>query len=191
MNYSDFLLPCLLLAILQQIILVAVCTSLASEKAKLNIYKNAGLNFSSIFFGKSILYILIGSIINFFNIFIILPINSIHTVSLFGVFTVSTAFIVAMVFFSILISSLFRSPEVAMAALMFYSLPTVLLSGFACPHNAMPVFLKAVSYFFSINIFHELCKNVYPWRYFNKVCHKPYDKFKSFCFGMFLDSIPN
>jgi ABC-2 type transport system permease protein len=77
-----------------------------------------------------------------------LPIISIYAISLFGLFTVSTAFIVAMVFFSILISSLFRSPEMAMAALMFYSLPTVLLSGFAWPHNAMPIFLKAVSYFF-------------------------------------------
>ena len=102
MNYSDFLLPCLLLAVLQQIILVAVCTNLASEKAKLNIYKKTGLNFSSIFFGKTIPYILIGSIINFFNIFIILPINSIYAVSLFGVFTVSTAFIIAMVFFQYL-----------------------------------------------------------------------------------------
>ncbi|MDR1942538.1 MAG: ABC transporter permease [Endomicrobium sp.] len=148
MNYSDFLLPCLLLAVLQQIILVAVCTNLASEKAKLNICKKAGLSFSSIFFGKTIPHILIGSIINFFNIFIILPINSIYAVSLFGLFTVSTAFIVAMVFFSVLISSLFRSLEMAMAALMFYSLPTVLLSGFAWPHNDMPVFLKIVSYFF-------------------------------------------
>jgi ABC-2 type transport system permease protein len=36
----------------------------------------------------------------------------------------------------------------AMAMLMFYSLPTILLSGFAWPHNAMPIHLKIISYFF-------------------------------------------
>ena len=149
MNYSDFLLPCLLLAVLQQIILVAVCTSISLEKKNNNkLYKISHGNFFIMFFGKTIPYILIGSLINVLNIYIILPIDGIYALSILGLFILSTVFIIAVVCFAILASVFFKSPEMAMSVLMFYSLPTVLLSGFAWPHSALPNYLKVISYIF-------------------------------------------
>ncbi len=151
MNYSDFLLPCLLLAVLQQIILVAVCTTMSMEKSKKTeeeLYKTAGGNFYAMFFGKTIPYIILGIILNAFNTFVLLATNSIYVHSLAGVLLLTTAFVIAITFFAMLISALFRSPEIAMAVLMFYALPTVMLSGFAWPHHALPWILKFFSFFF-------------------------------------------
>ncbi|MDR0723969.1 MAG: ABC transporter permease [Endomicrobium sp.] len=150
MNYSDFLLPCLLLVVLQQIILVAVCTSMSLEKNNNNnkLYKISFGNFFIIFLGKAIPYTLIGSLINVLNVYIILPIDGIYALSILGLFVMSTVFIMAIVCFAILVSVFFKSPEVAMSVLMFYSLPTALLSGFAWPHSALPNYLKVISYIF-------------------------------------------
>jgi ABC-2 type transport system permease protein len=150
MNYSDFLLPCLLLAVLQQIILVAVCISMSLEKKNKNneLYKISHGNFFIMFLGKAIPYILTGSLVNILNIYIILPIDGIYALSVLGLFVLSTVFIIAVVCFAILLSIFFKSPEMAMSVLMFYSLPTVLLSGFVWPHNALPNYLKVISYIF-------------------------------------------
>jgi ABC-2 type transport system permease protein len=151
MNYSDFLLPCLFLVVLQQILLVAVCTSGALEKVEKTqkeLYKKAHGSFGAIFLGKAAFYILIGSVINIVSVYIMLPINAIYVHSHIGLFLISTAFIIAMVFFAILLSTFFKSPEMAMVALMFYALPTILLSGFAWPHNALPLPLRIASYIF-------------------------------------------
>ena len=142
-------LPCLLIAVLQQIILVAVCTSVSLEKKnKGKFYELSNGSFFAMFFGKAIPYILIGFLINILNIYIILPIDGIHALSVLGLFVLSVAFIVAIVCFAILVSVFFKSPEMAMVVLMFYSLPTVLLSGFAWPHNVLPKYLKFISYIF-------------------------------------------
>ena len=151
MNYSDFLLPCLLLAVLQQIILVAVCTTMSSEKNKgtyKDLLKTANGSFTVIFFGKALPYILLGFLFCIINTYIFLPASGIYARSFLSLSLISAAFITAVVFFAILISFLFRSPEMSLAALMFYALPTVLLSGFAWPHHALPWILKAVSFLF-------------------------------------------
>ncbi|MDR3124346.1 MAG: ABC transporter permease [Endomicrobium sp.] len=149
MNYSGFLLPCLLLAVLQQIILIAVCTSISLEKNnKYEIYKIASGSFLAIFLGKTIPYILVGSLINVLNIYIILPIDDIYASSILGLFVLSTIFIIAIVCFAVTVPVFFKSQEMAMAVLMFYSLPIVLLSGFAWPHTALPSYLEFTSYIF-------------------------------------------
>ncbi|MDR3244777.1 MAG: ABC transporter permease [Elusimicrobiota bacterium] len=151
MNYSDFLLPALLLAVLQQILLVAVCSSLSGEKknnTQKELYETAGMSFTALFIGKIFPYIFVGSILNIMNIFIMLPINDIYASSMISLFIVSTAFIIAILSFAILISAFFKSPETALAALMFYSLPTFLMSGFAWPHYAFPLYLQIFSLFF-------------------------------------------
>jgi ABC-2 type transport system permease protein len=151
MNYSDFLLPALLLAVMQQILLVALCSSLSGEKknnSQKELYKTAGMSFTALFIGKTLPYIFVGSILNIMNIFIMLPLNDIYTSSIISLFIVSTAFIIAVLSFAILISAFFKSPETALAALMFYSLPTFLMSGFAWPHYALPIYLQIFSLFF-------------------------------------------
>lgn len=151
MNYSDFLLPFLLFAVLQQIILVAVATTMSLEKTKgtlKDLYQTANGNFFYIIAGKAIPYIFLGIFLNLINIFIMFPIDSIYIQSVSGFMLLSTAFIIAVTFFAVLISYLFRSPEFAMAVLMFYALPTVMLSGIAWPHHALPLALKIVSFLF-------------------------------------------
>lgn len=150
-TYSDFLLPCLLLAVLQQILLVGVCTTMSSERSEGTfdeLLEIAGGKFSIIFIGKALPYILLGIILNMINIYFILPINDIYAQSFLSLTLISVTFIIALVFFSILVSFLFSSPEMALAVLMFYALPVVLLSGFAWPHHALPGILKVVSFLF-------------------------------------------
>ncbi|MDR2191866.1 MAG: ABC transporter permease [Endomicrobium sp.] len=148
--YSVFFLPCLLVALLQQILLMAVCAAISlekKEKTEKELYKTAGGRFSNVFFGKALPYIFIGAAASFLNSFLVLPLNDIYVQSVLALTLISTAFVIAAVFFAILISVLFKSPEMAMAALMFYAMPAILLSGFAWPHHALPLFLKIVSYF--------------------------------------------
>jgi len=151
MNYSDFILPCLLFAVLQQILLVAVCTTMSLEKSKKTgkeLITASGGSFAAMFLGKAAPYILIGIVINLANIFLILPSGSVFAVSFAGLFILSTVFIAAVVFFAMLVSALFASPEMALAALMFYSFPAAMLSGMAWPHIALPPVMKVISYLF-------------------------------------------
>ncbi|MCL2334588.1 MAG: ABC transporter permease [Endomicrobia bacterium] len=151
MNYSDFLLPCLLFIVLQQILLVAVCTTVLLErkpKNKRELSKASEGSFAAAFFGKAAPYVIIGTAINLANIFIMLPFVSIFTHSFAGLFALSTAFITAVVFFAMMISALFDSTEMALAALMFYSFPAAMLSGMTWPHAFLPLVLKIISYAF-------------------------------------------
>jgi ABC-2 type transport system permease protein len=150
LTYSDFFLPCLFAALLQQIILMAVCASVTmekKEKTQKQVYQTAGGKFANAFFGKILPYVFIGTALGFFNSFLILPIDGITVGSAFALTIVSTAFVIAAASFAFLISAFFMSPEMAMAVLMFYAMPATLLSGFAWPHSALPLFLKIVSYF--------------------------------------------
>ena len=56
-----------------------------------------------------------------------------------------------------LISHLFKSPVVSLCALTFYSMPVLLISGFAWPIFMLPSYLKIAAYIFPstyfINVF--------------------------------------
>jgi ABC-2 type transport system permease protein len=151
MNYSDFLLPCLFIAVLQQVLLMGICFAFINEKVQKTVKElliTADGSFAAIFLGKAAPYIIIGTFLNLLNIFVMLPINAIHTGSLASYLFVTTAFIIAAVFFGILISSVLKSCEMALVVLMFYSLPTILLSGFAWPHYTFALLLRVVSFIF-------------------------------------------
>jgi ABC-2 type transport system permease protein len=150
LNYYEFFLPCLFIALLQQILLMAVCSAAALEKKRKterDLYKIAGQKFTNVFLGKTLPYIAIGTAMSFINSFLILRISGICVQSVLALAVVSTAFVIAVICFAMLISFLFKTPEMVMAVLMFYAMPAILLSGFAWPHHALPLFLKIVSYF--------------------------------------------
>lgn len=151
MNYSEFLITVLLFAVLQQILLVSICTTIIMDKSareKKELLKASRGNYAAAFFGKIIPYICAGIMLTATFAFAVLPVNNIFVGSYAGYFVLSTAFIIAVSAFAVLISAFFRSQEMAMSVLMFYSMPAVLLSGFAWPYYALPKILKAVSYFF-------------------------------------------
>ncbi|MCL1973103.1 MAG: ABC transporter permease [Endomicrobia bacterium] len=151
MNYSDFLIPGLLFAVLQQILLVAICTAFISDKEKKRkktLLKISGGSFAVIFFGKTAPYALTAVLLAAVYALTAFPANGIFIGSFAGYFILSAAFIIAVSSFGVFISSFFRSQEMAMAVLMFYAMPAVLLSGFAWPHHALHPVLKTVSYLF-------------------------------------------
>ncbi|MDR3048497.1 MAG: ABC transporter permease [Elusimicrobiota bacterium] len=151
MNYSAFFLPALLIAVLQQILLIAVCSSVSKEKidgGQKELYEAAGGSWTAVFLGKSLPYVFVGIALNLAGIFIMLPHNGIYASSVLNLTLVSTAFIMAITAFAILISALFNSPQASLAALMFYAMPTLLLSGFAWPNYALPIYLQIISLFF-------------------------------------------
>ena len=151
MNYSDFFIPVLLFAVLQQILIVSICSTMITDKnpvKKKELYKTAEGSFTAVFLGKTIPYICVVMALVTAHAFTSFPANNIYVGSFAAYLTVSAAFMFAVASFAVLISSFFRSQEMAMAVLMFYSMPAVLLSGFAWPHHALPHFLKLISYLF-------------------------------------------
>jgi ABC-2 type transport system permease protein len=151
MNYSDFLIPGLLFAVLQQILLVSVCTTIITDKEKKKkkeLMKASGGSFAAMFAGKIIPYAFTAVLLTAAYALFVFPPNGISVGSFAGYFMLSCAFIIAVAAFGALISSFFRSQEMAMAVLMFYAMPAVLLSGFAWPHHALPAVLKVASYLF-------------------------------------------
>lgn len=150
MNYSDFLIPVLFFAVLQQILLVSICTTIITDKrpGKRKELRNASKgSFAAAVFGKITPYCCAGMALVAAYAFTALPVNNIFVVSCAGYFFLSTAFIIAVASFAVLISSFFKSQEMAMSVLMFYAMPAVLLSGFAWPRQELPGILKAVSCF--------------------------------------------
>jgi ABC-2 type transport system permease protein len=151
MNYSAFLIPGLLFAVLQQIILVSVCRTMISNKkpaSRKELYKVSEGSFTAAFFGKFVPYSCAGIMLAAVYALIVFPANGIFVGSLVGYFVLSAAFTIAVAAFAGLISSFFKSIEMLMSVLMFYAMPAVLLSGFIWPHCALPKILKVVSYLF-------------------------------------------
>ncbi|MDR1196604.1 MAG: ABC transporter permease [Endomicrobium sp.] len=150
-NYSDFLIPGLLFAVLQQILLVSICTTIITDKnsaGRKELYKVSEGSFAAAFLGKIIPYACTGIMLTAVYALAVFPANGIFVGSLAGYFILSAAFIIAISAFAVLISSFFKSQEMVMAVLMFYAMPAVLLSGFIWPHHALPKILKVVSYLF-------------------------------------------
>jgi ABC-2 type transport system permease protein len=145
MNYSDFLIPGLFFAVLQQILLISICTAIATDDRK-NLFKISGGKFCVMFLGKIIPYAASAALLAAAFAFIAFPENGIVMDSALGYFMLSLAFVIAVSSFGFFISSFFKTQETAMTVLMFYSMPAVLLSGFVWPWNALPTVLKVLSY---------------------------------------------
>ena len=159
-TYANFFVPFVLLAIFQQILIVAVCHTMSletQEKTWKDLYKISNNKILPILFGKAIPYILAALFMMLLFIFLVFPFNSIFQTSKINLLLLSIVYSFVIVFFAMAISHLFKSPVVSLCALTFYSMPVLLISGFAWPIYMLPAYLKIAAYVFPstyfINIF--------------------------------------
>ena len=159
-TYANFFIPFVLFAIFQQILIVAVCHTMSletQEKTWTDLYKITNNRIMPILFGKAIPYVCSALSMVLLFIFFVFPFNSIFQTSIINLLLLSFIYSFVIVFFAMLLSHLFKSPVVSLCALTFYSMPVLLISGFAWPIYMLPEYLKIAAYIFPstyfVNIF--------------------------------------
>ena len=150
--YSNFMIPALFLIIIQQLILVGVGYSIAEEKENRRERKVLALARGSrlaIVIGKTLPYVILDFFIGivFSTVFARIFEVGIYTIT-FSKIVVLLLFVSAVSSFGVFISSLFKTPLMAMIILMFYSMPAFLVSGYAWPRMSLPFDIKVIGYFF-------------------------------------------
>ncbi len=156
-NYSDFFLPGVIFVVLQQILIVGVAFSMALERSDRSSWQELLMvsqrRASVLFVGKSLPYI-IGNFV--FGIWFLLavcgafriPINNWPELLIFMILFMWTVGA-----FAFVLSTFFTKVANALMALMFYSMPAFLISGFAWPVYALPWYLKIVAMLFPMTFF--------------------------------------
>jgi ABC-2 type transport system permease protein len=148
--YGDFLLPGLLLLILQQTMLIGLAESIARERESNSLKQwlidTRGNIFSAIT-GKSLFYIILYIVYAIFFYAVIARLFHITlTGNAFMMLLLLIPFLAAIVMMGILISSLFNKKIQALQFLALTSIPIFLLSGYSWPLQSMPVVIRWLAY---------------------------------------------
>ena len=149
MNYSDFFIPGLIFVVLQQIVIVGLSFSMAEELESggaRGLFELSGGSPFAVIAGKAVPYIILNYGISLVFIFILLPVFGLgasHGTA--GLLLLTFIFVVCTTAFGLFVSSLFRDTVSAFLALMFFSMPAFLISGFSWPSYALPLLVRAVS----------------------------------------------
>ena len=174
-TYSNFFIPFLIFAIFQQILIVAVCHTMSLETKQntwKDLYKISDGKILPVLFGKAVPYIFVALYMVIIFVFLIFPFADIYNTSKINIFILSMIYAFVIVFFAMLISHLFKSPIMSLCALTFYSMPVLLISGFAWPLYMLPAYLKIATYIFPstyfINTFRFYSLNDFPLQYATK-----------------------
>lgn len=153
-GFASFLIPAVLILILQQTLLLGIGLSVGTAREK-NVFKdlvpisrhyNGTLR---IVFGKSMCYFMLYAIISTYVLcavpaFFSLPqIGHPVTLMLFML-----PYLLACIFFSMTASVAIRNRETCMLLFVFTSVPLLFLSGISWPGSAIPQFWKYFSYIF-------------------------------------------
>jgi ABC-2 type transport system permease protein len=159
LNYSDFMIPGLIFAVIQQIILVGIGFSMAQEHQAGNLRELHSIsdnNFLALLCGKTAPYIVINFLISMGFMIFLLPHFGIERecgLAPLGLYVL--VFITAVSFLGVLLSAFFDSTITALIVIMFYSMPTFLISGYSWPYASMPLWVKAVGLVFPSTFFFD------------------------------------
>lgn len=174
-TYSNFFVPFVLFAVFQQILIVAVCHTMSletKENSWKDLFKISGNKVLPVLFGKAVPYVFVALFMVCLFVFLVFPFADIYNISKTNLFILSTIYAFVIVFFAMTISHLFRSPVMSLCALTFYSMPVLLVSGFAWPLYMLPAYLKVATYIFPstyfINTFRFYSLNDIPLSYASK-----------------------
>lgn len=149
-SYGDFIIPGLIILIIQQVLLIAIGESFAKERELNNIqklYNKANQSISALIYGKTSFYLLMFIVYSFFffsvhfNLFKINIQGSFLDISL-----ITILFLFTLIFFGIFIASFFPRKILALQILAFTTYPVFFLSGYSWPFNSLPESLQYLSY---------------------------------------------
>lgn len=148
--YGDFIIPGILIIILQQTLLIGLSESIAREREKNllgELLAAANGSNSAALLGKASFYLffyLAYSVFYFTVIFAFLKINFIGNFLLLMLFT--ALFFIGTIAFCIFISSFFKKKLIALQVIAFTTYPLFFLSGYIWPIQSIPLVLQKVSY---------------------------------------------
>ncbi len=150
-GYATFVVPAVLILILQQTLLIGIgMLGGTARERKGNHFLIAGSN------SKNGIRIILGKTGAYFSLYLI------HAIYYFGILfryydfpqradlwqliLFNVPFLLSVIFLGIAISSLFRNREISMMILLFTSIPMLFLSGFSWPPEAIPSWLRIISF---------------------------------------------
>lgn len=148
-SYGDYMIPAILILIIQQTLLIGLSESIAKEIEEDKLkdwYVKAGNRTFLAMLGKGFFYFILYSsyTLFFFTVnFYVFKINFLGSANALAVLTL--VFIIAVVCWTIFISSFFKRKIIALQFLTLTSYPVFLISGYSWPMSSMPGWLQAIS----------------------------------------------
>jgi len=156
-TYGDFLLPGMLILILQQTLLIAMAQSIAKEKEQgslKELWRTSGYSSLMALTGKGIFYLIISlcyAVFYYGFLFAILDVPLVGSPLL--LLGITTVFLMATISLGFLMSSLFRRKLHALQLMAFSTYVFFFLSGYSWPNEGLPVILKYLSQVFPLTPF--------------------------------------
>lgn len=147
-SYADFMLPGMLLTVLQQVILLALAFSWAGERESqtLSELRSLSQRFWVILVGKNLPHFVIHSLWLLIFLSVVLPLSSVSSEAHWGsLILFSIVFVLVMVGWGTWVSLALGDRLGATQALMFLSVPSFILSGYTWPAASLPLPLQVVS----------------------------------------------
>lgn len=148
-SYGAYLLPGLLMLILQQTLLIGLAASMARERQEntmKELYQMAGNRFTTAFSGKGAFYFILyaGYALFFLTVnfsILKLPIRGDY----FSLALLIGLFIATLIPMAMWLGTLFKTTLLAVQIMGFSTYPFFLITGYAWPYAELPLFLQALS----------------------------------------------
>lgn len=153
-GFASFLIPAVLILIIQQTLLLGVGLSVGTDRERNRIndlvpisrHYNGTLR---IVMGKSFAYFLVYAVVCIYVLCVVPRIFSLPQIANpFTLMAFLLPFVIACIFFAMASSVFVRNRETCMLMFVFTSVPLLFLSGISWPSTAIPWFWKAFSYVF-------------------------------------------
>lgn len=154
-GYANYVVPSVLMLILQQTLLIGICTlggsrkqrSFLSNKKRFSVVENESLMYR--YFGRFTAYFLHYCLfLSFYHVVIYQVFDFPRRGAAGPMILFAALFFSATIHLGMSISLLFKRRESSLQAFLFFSIPLLFLSGFSWPQSAMPQWIQYVSYLF-------------------------------------------
>jgi len=148
-SYGDYMIPAILVLIIQQTLLIGLSESVAKENENNSLKEWYSKSESKTLFaiaGKGFFYFVLYAAYAFFFFtfnFSLFKINFLGSANALTLLTI--VFLLTVIFWSIFISSFFRRKIVALQFLTLTSYPVFLISGYSWPMSSMSLWLQMLS----------------------------------------------
>ncbi len=172
-SYGDFLIPALLVLILQQTLLIGLSESIAKEREKQTLhelYEAADKSIWAMMSGKASFYLMLYAAYTLFFLAVPFYVFKLTLVgNLFTLITLSLLFLLAVVYVGIFVSSFFKKKIISLQFFVFTSYPFLLISGYVWPIQTIPGALKIFAYLLPstpyLNAFNRITKMGAGWEH--------------------------
>lgn len=153
-GFASFLIPAVLILIIQQTLLLGVGLSVGTDRERNRIndlvpisrHYNGTLR---IVLGKSLAYFLVYCVVSVYVLCVVPAIFNLPQIAdPFVLLGFLLPFVLACIFFAMASSVFVRNRETCMLMYVFTSVPLLFMSGISWPGSSIPVFWKALSYIF-------------------------------------------